>query len=326
MYKNCNMSIFLILITVPIFFLGCSNIHPKPSEYPKWYTTQKNDTKNILYGKAEANTEKEAILSALNHIASKINITIESSFTTTKKSSKNFYSKTTQEYLKNSVQKIDFSNYEIVKQKKLQNGKFIVFVKIRKDILAKSLTLKIENRIKYYDTILKANYSNITSKIKQYKQTSLNIKRIESSVYLLENLGASSTAETYLRKLAVLQNYIDTFNNNITFTLSSNTIGKDFEEQLSSLITQKGYLITNKNPNITIKLTVSKKNIRVLGYKVSKVVINIVAKDKHAIIGKQTIIVAGKSVASFRQANQFAIKNFTNKLIKEDILKKLLGI
>ena len=326
MYTKIKLSLFAIIFIIPIFFLGCTNNQPKHTIYPKWYTNQQNDTASTLYAKSEAYTQEEAISSALNIIASKINISIESSFKSVTNSSKNSYSKNTQQNIKNSVKKIDFTNYQVVTKERLSNDKIIVLVKIDKNILSKSLQLKIENDIKKYNAILFYKYSNITSKIKTYKQTALEIKESESSVYLLENLDTLSSTELYLTKLNALINKIDTFNNGITFRLSSNNLGKDFEEVLSSLITQKGFSITTYNPDIDLKLFISKKDISVLDYKVSKVVVNITAKEKTSLIGQKNITVGGKSISSFNQANQFAVKNFRNKLIKEDILKKLLGI
>jgi len=326
MYTKFKLSLFAIIFIIPIFFLGCSNNQPKPTIYPNWYTNQQNDTLSILYAKSEAYTQEEAISSALNIIASKINISIESSFRSVINSSKNSYSKSTQQNIKNSVKKIDFTNYKVVKKEKLSNGKIIVLVKIDKNILSRSLELKIENNIKKYNAILFSKYSNITSKIKTYKQTALDIKKSETSVYLLENLNPLSSTKLYLTKLNTLINKIDIFNNSITFRLSSNSLGKEFKEELSSLITQKGFSITTYNPDIDLKLFISKKDISVLDYKVSKVVVNITAKEKTSLIGQKNITVGGKSISSFNQANQFAVKNFRNKLIKEDILKKLLGI
>ena len=326
MYKHNKLSILFIILIVPLLFLGCASNQPKPLQYPTWYTKLYTDTNIILYATAEGYSEKEAIASALNDIASKISISVESSFTSTTQSSTDSYSKSSYQNIQNNVKKIDFTSYTVLNKEKLPTGKYIVLVKVHKDILATSLQFKIENDIKKYKDIISNRYSNITSKIKKYQQVSLEIKNSESSIYILQSLDNLLDAQSYFATLNDLTNKINSFNNEIQFSVSSNGTGKEFKEELSSILTVKGFSIVTKNADVHLNLNVSKQELTSLGYKILKVVINLEAKDNNTIIAKEKIIVGGKSISNFNQANAFALQNFSHKIIQEDILKNLLGI
>ena len=89
-----------------VVFSGCLGGSKQPVvKYPTWYTKLHQDSKIILYATAEAYSEKEAVTLALNSIASKISVSVESSYTSTTNSSRNSYSKNTQQNIKNRCKK-----------------------------------------------------------------------------------------------------------------------------------------------------------------------------------------------------------------------------
>lgn len=327
MFQTIKLTWVLLVLLSTIIFSGCiSERQHKVLSYPSWYTKSYQDTDIMLYATAESDSEKEATTLALNTIASKISVSIESSYSSTTNSSFDAYSKSTQQNIKHSVKKIDFTSYKVLNKEKISNGNFVVLVQVNKNILARSLQFKIENDIKQYQMILSDRYSNIISKLKRYKNIRQNIINTQSSIYILQSLDNVSETKKYLSQINRLTNKIDSFTNGIKFKLTENQFGKDFTEVLSSLITKKGFTIVNSKPDINLNLTVSKTKINSLGYKILKVTIDIEAKDKKRVIGREKIVVGGKSIANFEQANSFALKNFNDKMLNEDILKKLLGI
>ena len=83
-----KFSLFIWLIFI---FTGCSQVAIKTNDvvkYPSWYNTIQKDTNKFYFSSNEGDTKKEAISKALNDIASKISISVSSTYSTTSRLSK----------------------------------------------------------------------------------------------------------------------------------------------------------------------------------------------------------------------------------------------
>lgn len=325
-----NLHVFISgLAFITFIFSGCLAKKEVQIVYPEWYKKTYQDSGINLFATAQAKSEKEAVTLALNEIASKISISVESQYSSRTSMSKDSYSQSATREIKNSVKKIEFTNYQVLNKQKLENNEFIVLVQVRKDLLASSLELKIENDIKKQSDTLSTQYDNLIARLKSYQSVANDIKELEPTIYILKSLDDLSGSEKYLATLNNHRNKITDFQNSIKFKVSGLSAGngKEFSDQLTAIIVDKGFVIVNSGEDIALSMTINSQKINALGSNILKVTIDIVAKDKsNKIIGQERMIVSGKSISHFEQAYEFAIKDFYTKLTIDNVVQKILGI
>jgi len=313
------------LFTAIILIIGCVE---EPS-YPEWFTQIHNDTEQYAYGIKEGSTKEEAIKNALNEIASKIHVSIESTSTTTTNlkidNGKENYIKDLSQTVTNRVQKIEFSNYKVKKIKKLSDNKFIVWVEVDKPLNAKLLLSRIDTDIQKYYQLFNSEHKNPISTIKQY-QTAINKIRDRTLIdcYIVKDFSPSSEIDNRVAKLLEVQKKMSEYQSNIIFSVKGNN--KEYQDVLIKQIVSKGFRTTNGNSNITISISVKERKLKILGYKILKSKIQLIVKSNGTVIGQSRISVGAKSRTGYKQAREFTLRNFEKRLRKKKIIENLLGI
>jgi hypothetical protein len=322
------MRLFSFLIILPFLFFGCALQKDTQVVYPKWYLKIQKDNHRYIYGEAEGETFKDSTAIALNNIASKISVIVQSTYRSTTTTTTTTYDKTIQRDIKNSVKKIKFNNYKIIKKTILNNQKHLVLVEVDKIKLANGIKTKLDNQIAILKSSQNGKSYDIVSRLKKYQKISKKISKIKSNIYILHTLDNSFDIKKYLQIINNTNQQINNYKKSITIgVLSKNN--NDYKKLLISLITKKGYkVVSSKKSKLNISIKIQEKKIKILGNKIIKAKIDLKTTNKAntKILGQKQIFSGGKSNTKFPQAHEFSLINFENKLKSKNILFEMLGI
>jgi len=316
-----KLFIGLLLLTL----IGCVNT---PS-YPDWFNQAKSDTAQYAYGMKSGSNKEEAVSHALNEIASKIKVSVESTSTihTERKieNDEENYKKELSRTIRNHVEKIEFSNYKIKKEQKLSEDKYIVLVEVDKALNAQLLLKKIDANIAQYNQLISSKDTNPITTVKKFHK---NIKQIKEKdlidCSIVQSFTPNSTVDGYISKLLSIKKTMEQYQSNILFSIKGND--KSYQDVLIEQISSKGFRTTKEASNISISIDVKEKELKVLGNNILKATVQLTVQSNNAIIGKSRLIVGAKSRTSYQQAKNFALKNFEKRLASEHIIENLLGI
>jgi hypothetical protein len=309
-------------------FTGCMPQNKTQIVYPKWYLKIQQDSYKYIYGQAQGITFKDSTAIALNNIASKISVIVQSTYQSTTTTTSTTYNKIIQRDIKNSVKKIKFNNYKIIKKTILPNQKHLVLVAVDKIKLASSLKLKLDNGLSILRSNLDGDFYDIVDKLKKYDKSNKKISKIKSKIFILNTLDSSFDTKKYLQILDNKQQQIDNFKKTVTINIKSKD-NSDYKKIIVSLITKKGYKIVSSNKSkLRLFISTNEKKIKILGNKIIKAKINLKATNTKntKILGQKQFITGGKSNTNFLQAHEFSLRNFENKLKINNILYEILGI
>ncbi|HHB94578.1 MAG TPA: hypothetical protein ENK88_05505 [Campylobacterales bacterium] len=313
------------ILTAMILLIGCAG---KPS-YPEWYTKIHSDTERYAYGIREGGTKEEAVNNALNEIASKIRVSIKSTSTTTTNlktsNGEEDYTKDSTQSVTNQVEKIEFSNYDVKKMKKLSDNKFIVWVAVDKPLNAKLLLSKIDTDIQKYYQLLKSEHKNPISTVKKYNSAITKIRdRNLVDCSIVKDFSPNSGVDGRVSKLLTAQKEMAKYQSNIVFSVKGDN--KEYQDILIKQIASKGFRTTDGSSNITISMSVKEKELKVLGNKILKSKIHLTVKSNGTVIGQTALNVGAKSRTGYKQAREFTLRNFEKRLRDKKIIERLLGI
>jgi len=315
----------LNILFVLIVMLGCVG---SPS-YPSWLSTAPQDTAQYVYGLSDGETRKEAISNALNSIASKIRVSVEStSSVLTNIRTENDdedYSKDSTQTITNNVQKIELSNYKVKKEEKISDEKYVVLVQVDKVLNAKLLLNKINTDIAKYKQILGTKHKNPIATVKTYNQSIKNIENrnlIDCST--INNFMPNSNVNNKINELLNIKKKMSQFQGNIIFAINGNNPA--YENILTKQITQKGFRTSGGNSNINISMKVVETKLDVLGSNILTATIQLRITSSGMVIGQSRIKVGAKSRSSYAQARDFTLQKFEVRLRDKNIIENLLGI
>ena len=310
-----------------LLLTGCMT--PKPQQvttvYPAWFSKTMQDSKQFYYASAQGSNKIDAINNALNFIASKISISVGSDFQSTTTVSQSNYAKSSQLNVNNHVEKIHFNNYTIIHEKQTTNHYFVA-IKVNRIALAQSLKSNIAKHLTTIRSTLNMHYKNSVAKLRHYKKIEENFSSVDKQIALLASVSPKTNIQKYILQRNSFQNSVKKFFQTISFTLQGTK--NRYRQKLYALITQKGYKVTKYRAPIRLHISVKKEKIISLGYKILKgvIIIQVFDSKKRSVLGEKRIIVGGKSLSSFAQADEFMLHNFAQKIQNQKLLRSLLGI
>ena len=300
-----------LLFFLLVFFIGCGG----PPEPPKWYN-QTYTSQIYIYGKGSAITRDSAINNALSDAAAKVSVTINSSFESSKRlfESKDYADEIRQlnKDIRSEVKNINFSDYEIVKEKKVDDVYFVV-VKINKYKTAQNLyesAKAIVNDVK--DDLA------INDKVKILKIYPKDIQKLNKAISDLTIALVLEENDEYkklLKQAINLKNALKAKLNKISVkVISSNpTIKSMIEDVFTDLNVPLG-------DGIKVYVNANVKNRKIMRYYVSTIKLRITLRDKSALTYE--VKCGGKALSGFENAFEFAISKCKDKV--EKVLKKAL--
>jgi len=325
--NNIKYISFFIAIVFAVLIVGCASKEPRV-KYPSWYSASINDGV-YYYGVGEAKNKNSAKAIALNEIASFISTKISSNTNLQKLSSSStkrdaYYEQSAAQSIDNEVKKIEFNDYEIVKTAILDNGNYIVQVRVNRAKTAKRIIDNINSQLSVYNKILSSNNNNILKKIKKIN-TALN--KIDNnllpqyySAQVLDN-----THKNTLKQIQSIKNKMQAIKSSITFSITSIKMDKgykDYENVVAKYITNKGYKITNKKHSNMPQVFVyyDEKNIKAGSKFIFNLRLVMSIKYNGNTLYKDTITLAANSRSGYDVSRSFVVKKLKNKLEQLNLL------
>ncbi len=290
--------IFLIML---IFITGCFNHQP-----PKWYVKEYSDTNRYIFATGEGKTKKEAINDALSYAASKLSVTINSTFESTKgyfNNPENSY-ESVKHTIISRVKNFNFYDYKIIKSIK-NNDKYYILLQIDRKKNALIILEKAKETLKEIE--LKSQTDDKIEIIKTYPKLIKKLQKIISDIYISKSLYSSPETDKLLKKAINLKNSLEKKLKNITFNIKN-----DYKNILHDSLSSLNQKISTKGIRSSIKVTGNKK--KAAGLYIYKINSKITLEDKTTYTFEVTC--AGKSISGFDIAKEFAIKECKKKIKK----------
>ncbi len=327
------MRIFLLLFSF-LVFSGCVSSKPeldKESEtlkYPAWYTSLHKDSTLYYYGLGEGSSKKDATASALNDIASKISISVESTYVTkTKivtKNQKEDYTQIIDSHIKNEVSKIEFNSYEVQKYEKLNNDTHVVMVVLKRIKSAEFKSQKIKTKIDSYKKELASKNANVVAKLKALNEMLYEMQtKTLPECYVVKTLYSNEDIEDDIKTIFDIESKISNFKDSVTFSVNGE---KGYKETLVDKISSKGFSVIQSNPKVNVNVKADETKLQVMGNHIYKAKLTITASVKNKTVGKKTLTIGAKSRTSYEQAKEFALVEFIDRLEEQNVLEELVGI
>jgi len=326
----------LISLFIALFLLsGCGSqkrVVIEQKKLPVWYENPTRTTLNTLYSIGEGENKKEAIINALNSIASTLSVYISSEFNTKSISKEgdieNYNSISTSE-INSKVKKIRISNYEIINSKDFGFERYLVEIKVDKQKLFDSLNQELNQKFK----IIESKYEDAQN-YDAIKQLSIYKNSKESSAYMqnillvMRGLNSDFNTDDYIKKLQKLDTKYEKLLSKISFSIASNDDAKVLETAIADGLSSKKYSINNSFDKNHFKIFISSSSVktRAYGFDLLRSTIFISTKDNFGtIIGSNKINITGQSTGGYLVAKEnVAIK--LNAMIKKEGIENILGL
>jgi hypothetical protein len=320
--RTLHISLFISFVF--ILLTGCFSSKPKPFIYPKWFTQLRSDTPISYYASAEGASKKEAISTALNGIASKISVSIESSYSSHTQSAGDQYSKSSEKRINNKVKKIELTSYRVIKFKVI-DGKYLVLLSLDRSENANIKVDKVNVAIQNANRTLNTPYTNNVLKL---KALNLLLKDIEQNIipmcFIVKSLDNSIEVDSKITKLLEIKSKIKIFKNNLSFGFLNNKYPL-YKNVISELLSEEKLSLLY-DATLIISISAKEEQVKVMNNYVHKAKITIFILENNQIVTQKLIIVGAKSTTSFAQAKEFSIKDFRQKLKDDHTLNKLIGL
>lgn|GEM_PF-1796148 len=318
-----------VLMIFSMIFCASANSAPLPS----WVLHPPSDNENFLYGVGQGTTNEEVVTSALNSIASKLEISINSSFTNTEEltvtGEEKSFSKQAKNLISANVGRIKFSGYEIVSNCFEGNQEYAL-IKIDKKLFIRN---KIDELVECIDRLERVM---ALAKEKTLLQSYLLLKknqnilqdaqRINTILYVLDN---KSLLEK-MKKIATKYNIVE---DGISNKIKICVVCFQTEDKLKSIVEN---FLNNSNlklvrdigendtdvviVNIVTKIT----SAEIYNSKIVKMSVLLEVMDVGKTVIKSTGVESkGVSVISFDQAKEAAIVNFSKALATKNVYEVL---
>ncbi len=317
----------LFVVLVILVFGGCFKNEVPVYKYPEWYINIQADANNQFYAVGEGKTLQDATNVALNDVAARISVSVESSYSSKTTLSGENYNNVSQREIKNSVKKIEFTNYQVLKKEFNPQQKYIVLIKVNKVLLASSMEEKILNDLERTKGNINQAYNNTIQKISTFQKIKGDLISIEAAILILHTLDEFADTKELLYKARQLSKDCNVFLQSVKFKINTISGDSKYSSILSSLITQKGFSVVSNNEIIAITIKATEQQIQSMENKILKgvVILEVYDSISNKKIGEETITVAGKSMGNFEQSKSFALKDFENKLNSNNLMQLLFG-
>jgi len=330
------------LITVLVVMFGltaCGSSAPQPAavqekEMPSWYINPPANNEMFLYGMGEGMNIERATRNALDNMASRLSVTVESTYEVKTKIQKGYtesFSQNSERNLKSEVSKIRISNYEVDKSEKMAPGHFIVLVKSDKEKFYNSLVKELDVKIKAIEE-KRAGYqdANIIKKAYFYQDAVNETNSFMPTMLVLGTLSDSFDDAKYLKAISRLNNESEAVKKAINFVLTSDKASINMAEAILVALTDSGFkVVSSKSKNkdtVFVKLTSRAEESQAMGFIVAKITTNIeVTTADGKTVGGNKLNINGQSPQSFELAKENGSKKLKS-MIDKDGINTILGL
>jgi hypothetical protein len=327
--KN-KFSKFLLFCFFATILNSCSsNIESKADKSPSWYIKPKQNNYENLYGVAEGLSLEESTKSALADCASRMIVSISSESTLIRNEDNNSSNEEMRQRVKQSIEKISFTNFKISKSEKIDN-KFYIEVEIPRN----QFINEQKERIAFVEKKITDLDKNSIGKNPIQRRTSLIkindlSKELELKAMIIRGAGEMIDLKSKLDLIAKFQNELEKSSNDIEFFIDPSSPKEIAQLVRTALNKDKLKIITkidNKNSNLVIiKIENSLKTQFIYESYITKNKIEFENLSEGKILASNSVEVTGNSSINEKESISASIKELEERISKDGILK-ILGI
>lgn len=318
-----NRFLRLATLAATLAFIG---FNANASEkLPSWYLQQKQNNSEDLYGVAEGATQEEATRFALADAASRLLVTISSTSNLIREENQNSVNEEMRQNVRQNVEKIEFSNFEVSNSAKLEN-KFYNEVKINRSTFIKDHQEKLNLIEKKLDNLAQnsATQNPIQKRSNLIKSQAL-AKELELYARILHGAGFNVNLSEKLSRVAKIENEMNKNLDKIEFFFeisSPQNLTKIIRAALNKEKIAVAKKKNSKNPNqIIIAISSEQKTTEVYGSFITKVKLNFSNSLEGKILASSSVEISGSSVIDKEESYDAALKNLEEKIASDGILK-----
>jgi len=331
--KLLKISSSVLLLLVVFMATGCGKPKPKPVviNYPSWYLNPPQNDGAFLYGASEGIDKKSAVDAALNAIASKLSVSVESTMESKKRVSQSSYSKTVTSNIKSSVKKITFNSYEVSKVDTMGFGKTLVLVQVDRKKFYDRKNQELTSKLR----VIESSYSSFASKdpiskLKALDEFNKNIQESRELLFLINTVNSAHSIDKDLKRLEELSQEEEKTKSSVRFYFRSNKDAALLVEPLKVALNDEKLKVigssTGSSNDVKVEVTSRTNSSKLMGRYVSKASVNIkLINNKGNVVASNKFVVTGRSAYGYSQAAESASRSL-GKMIEKEGIYKILGL
>ena len=314
------------MISAFILFIICA-CSSTSNKIPKWVESPQDDNIESIYGVGVGLTFDTAKQSALENIASKFSIQVESN-TNNRQTLHNGRSDVLfQQNINTKVKAVQLTQYKLLKTESLNNLYYVLISISRAEFVSDK-----KNKLQLLTDDIALELKNVTSKNKveqlyRYNKVLLLIEKAEPLIHLLRVADARFIDKVYIDKF---NQYIESERKLLAstrfFVYSTNNLYSIATSIKDSLETQGFQLAPNRDADGFIDITGSIKNTTNFSTKNTRIDFNVLVKSATGqVYKKSTYRTNGVSISSYKLAEEIAITKFADQINNKLDIYKMFG-
>lgn len=321
--------IYKIIFFLALASCASSNNNNAKDNSPSWYLKPKQNNSENLYGVSQGASLEEATKHALADSASRLIVSISSETTMIRQEDNNNAHEEIRQRVKQSVEKISFSNYKTTRTQKEGND-FYVEVEIPRD----NFVNEQRERVSFIEKKIADLDKNSQGKNPIQRRNALIkimdlAKELELKAMIIRGAGDSLNLKEKLDLIAKFQNEFEKSTNNIEFyfdSSSSKVIAQIIRSALNKeKIKISNHLEKNNDNQIVIKIESSHKTNFIYEAHMTKTKIEFENIAQGKILASNSLEVTGSSSLNSKESFDASLKELEEKINKDGVLK-VLGI
>lgn len=231
---------------------------------PSWFTETKADTASQYYGYGTGETQEDAVKAALNEIASKIAVTIESRYASMQTvSGEGFVNERKNEILAN-VKKMKFNNHEVMKS---VNDSDEIYVLVRVD--REQLLEEKKSELDILSSKLSEEQASIQnmSDIEKYKTIMMledDLKTLNETFFMSKSIVSSFEGDRYSELYKNFKKMMVNSKSGIVLSIDGDTIvSKNYAKVFANYLSKQGIKVSQTKANAILMVTANTKEKKV---------------------------------------------------------------
>ena len=323
--------IILAICLIATYACSSSNANNKnqDSNAPSFYIKSRQNNAESLYGVAEGYSLEEATKNALADLASRLIVSISSETTLTRQEDNNNAHEEIRQKVKQSVEKISFSNFKTSKSEKIEN-RFYVEVEIERQPFINEQ----KERVGFIEKKINDLDKNSQGKNPIQRRNSLIkinelAKELELKSMIIRGSGEEFNLKDKLALIAKFQNELEKSSDEIEFFFELGSPKEIVQIIRSALNKEKLKIASKLNKNddnqVIIKIENFSKTNHIYEAHMTKTKIDFENLSQGKILASNSIEVTGSSTISEKESYNASLKSLEEKIEKDGVLK-VLGI
>lgn len=283
-----------------------------------------------MYGSGQATTLQEAKNRALNDMASRLSVQVnskieQSTYRYSNQDGASTYNNSTQQNIEVLVKNIEFQNAKITESVMI-NQQFFVLMQVDRQELYKQQYKTFIRLYQHIDTQYKQ--SQTKSKLEQIhllQSLSDELQKGLAQAQLLNAINGTFDDNHYLNYFNTINNQALTLKNSLKISISDNLEQTYFSSKVIESLNHSSYKVVSKSEDVKIALNSNVNYSVAMGWHIAKVTtsLHVIAQGK--VLSSHTIYSVGRSTSSQNSALISASREFAQKLQDRTIEAILLN-